>query len=76
MFTIQKKYFQPQLVVLNFINMQHFVFKAWLLPVIFENNELLRQDADKLIVRDLSVNWWLNVSMERETLAEAFLKLF
>lgn len=40
----------------------------------FENNEL-RQDADTWIVGDLSVNGWLNVSMGRETLAEASLKL-
>lgn len=55
--------------------MQYYVFKAWLLPVILENNELLRQDAYKLILRDLSVSWRLNESMEKETLAEAFLKL-
>ena len=41
----------------------------------FENNELFRQDADTWIVRNLSVNGWLNVSMDRETLAETSLKL-
>lgn len=48
----------------NSIIMQHYGFKAWLLPVLLENNELFRQGIEKLILRDLAKNRWFKVLKE------------